>query len=192
APRSTCSRPGAGRAVAAGTWSLPRCTSRPRPRRSTGRWKRSSAGDPSSTSGATTVTRRRPRPRPRPRPPWRRTMSELALKLLRALSAVPHRWLVVLGNLLGTVLYWLAAPRRRIARTNLRLCFPHLTEEERNAISRQHFRYFARSFFDRFVLWYQPADRIRALVQVHGVEHLEARAGKPVILLAPHFIGLDA
>ena len=75
-------------------------------------------------------------------------MSELALRLLRALSAVPHRWLVVLGNLLGTVLYWLAAPRRRIARTNLRLCFPHLTEEERNAISRQHFRYFARSFFD--------------------------------------------
>ena len=119
-------------------------------------------------------------------------MSELALRLLRALSAVPHRWLVVLGNLLGTVLYWLAAPRRRIARTNLRLCFPHLTEEERNAISRQHFRYFARSFFDRFVLWYQPADRIRALVQVHGIEHLEAHAGKPVILLAPHFIGLDA
>jgi KDO2-lipid IV(A) lauroyltransferase len=119
-------------------------------------------------------------------------MSELALKLLRALSAVPHRWLVVLGNLLGTVLYWLAAPRRRIARTNLRLCFPHLSEEERNAISRRHFRYFARSFFDRFVLWYQPADRIRELVQVRGIEHLEAVVGKPVILLAPHFIGLDA
>ena len=119
-------------------------------------------------------------------------MSELALRLLRALSAVPHRWLVVLGNLLGTVLYGLAAPRRRIARTNLRLCFPHLTEEERNAISRQHFRYFARSFFDRFVLWYQSADRIRELVQVRGIEHLEAHAGEPVILLAPHFIGLDA
>jgi Kdo2-lipid IVA lauroyltransferase/acyltransferase len=119
-------------------------------------------------------------------------MSEVALRLFRALSAMPHRWLVVLGNLLGTVLYGLAAPRRRIARTNLRLCFPHLTEEERNAISRQHFRYFARSFFDRFVLWYQPADRIRELVQVRGIEHLEAHAGKPVILLAPHFIGLDA
>src|SRR5690606_10981118 len=111
---------------------------------------------------------------------------------LRALSAVPHRWLVALGNLLGTVLYGLAAPRRRIARTNLRLCFPHLTEEERNAMSRQHFRYFARSFFDRFVLWYQPAERIRELVHVHGIEHLEAHAGKPVVLLAPHFIGLAA
>ncbi len=119
-------------------------------------------------------------------------MSELALRLLRSISAVPHRWLVVLGNLLGTVLYWLAAPRRRIARTNLRLCFPNLTEEERTRISQAHFRYFARSFFDRFVLWYQPAERIRELVQLRGMEHLDAVAGRPVILLAPHFIGLDA
>jgi len=119
-------------------------------------------------------------------------MSEIVLKLLRTLSAVPHRWLVVLGNILGDLLYWLAAPRRRIARTNLRLCFPDLTEAERNRISRAHFRYFARSFFDRFVLWYQPAERIRELVQVRGIEHLDHAAGRPVILLAPHFVGLDA
>ena len=119
-------------------------------------------------------------------------MSELALRLLRWLSAVPHNWLVVMGNALGSLLYWLAAPRRRIARTNLRLCFPSLTEDERTRISKAHFRYFARSFFDRFVLWYQPAERIRDLVQVRGMEHLEAVAGRPVILLAPHFIGLDA
>ncbi len=119
-------------------------------------------------------------------------ISRLALKLLRTLSAVPHRWLVVLGNLLGDILYRLAAPRRRIARTNLRLCFPDLTEAERNRILRAHFRYFARSFFDRFVLWYQPAERIRELVQVRGMEHLEAAGDRPVILLAPHFVGLDA
>jgi KDO2-lipid IV(A) lauroyltransferase len=119
-------------------------------------------------------------------------ISEIVLKLLRTLSAVPHRWLVVLGNILGDLLYWLAAPRRRIARINLRLCFPDLTEAERSRISRAHFRYFARSFFDRFVLWYQPAERIRELVQVRGIEHLDNAAGRPVILLAPHFVGLDA
>ena len=119
-------------------------------------------------------------------------ISELALWALRALSAVPHHWLVSLGNVLGDILYWLAAPRRRIARTNLRLCFPDLAEAERTRISRAHFRYFARSFFDRFVLWYQPAERIRDLVQVRGIEHLEANGGRPVILLAPHFVGLDA
>jgi len=119
-------------------------------------------------------------------------MSDLTLKMLRALSAVPHHWLVVMGNLLGSLLYWLAGPRRRIARTNLRLCFPDLTEAERTRISKAHFRYFARSFFDRFVLWYQPAERIKELVQVRGMEHLEAVAGRPQILLAPHFIGLDA
>lgn len=118
--------------------------------------------------------------------------SELTLKLLRTLAGVPHRWLVVLGNGLGDLLYLFAAPRRRIARTNLRLCFPDLPEAERTRISRAHFRYFARSFFDRFVLWYQPAERIRELVQVRGIEHLDQAAGRPVILLAPHFVGLDA
>ena len=63
-------------------------------------------------------------------------ISRLALKLLRTLSAVPHRWLVVLGNLLGDILYWLAAPRRRIARTNLRLCFPELSDARRLPTSR--------------------------------------------------------
>jgi len=119
-------------------------------------------------------------------------ISELALRLLRTISAVPHEWLVVFGNVLGSLVYWLAAPRRRIARTNLRLCFPNLSEEERALISKAHFRYFARSFFDRFVLWYQPPERIRDLVQLRGIEHLEAVAGRPVILLAPHFVGLDA
>ena len=105
-------------------------------------------------------------------------ISELALRALRALSAVPHHWLVSLGNVLGDILYWLAAPRRRIARTNLRLCFPDLAEAERTRISRAHFRYFARSFFDRFVLWYQPAERIRDLVQVRGIEHPYLNVGR--------------
>ena len=119
-------------------------------------------------------------------------MSVLALRLLKMLAGLPYPVLRHLGNALGMLLYWLAAPRRRIARTNLRLCFPLLSESERRRLSKAHFRYFARSFFDRFVLWYQPEERIRDLVQLRGVEHLEAVAGRPLILLAPHFIGLDA
>lgn len=35
------------------------------------------------------------------------------------------------------------------------------------------------------------ARRIRRLVQVEGIEHLAAQSGRPVILLVPHFVGLD-
>ncbi|MGE0796759.1 MAG: lysophospholipid acyltransferase family protein [Lautropia sp.] len=119
-------------------------------------------------------------------------ISMLALRLLRLLSALPYPVLRALGNGLGILLYWLAASRRRIGRTNLRLCFPHLSEAERRRLLQTHFKLFARSFFDRFVLWYQPAERIKSLVQLRGVEHFEAALGRPLILLAPHFIGLDA
>jgi KDO2-lipid IV(A) lauroyltransferase len=33
---------------------------------------------------------------------------------------------------------------------------------------------------------------LRQLIRVRGAEHLAACAGRPVILLAPHFVGLDA
>jgi KDO2-lipid IV(A) lauroyltransferase len=114
------------------------------------------------------------------------------LVLLRQLSSLPYPILRELGERLGLVLYWIIVPRRRIARTNLRLCFPEITEAERRRILKAHFQYFVRSFFDRFVLWYQPAERIRDLVRIRGEEHLAAVRDRPVILLAPHFVGLDA
>lgn len=119
-------------------------------------------------------------------------VSAVSLRFLRLLSFLPYPVLGRIGDATGLLLYWMVVPRRRIARTNLRLCFPDLSEAERVALMKAHFRYFMRSFFDRFILWYQPADRIRKLVRVEGIAHLEAVAGRPVILLAPHFVGLDA
>ena len=119
-------------------------------------------------------------------------MSRWMLALLRLLSSLPYPILRQFGERLGVVLYWVVVPRRRIARTNLRLCFPEITEAERRRILKAHFQYFVRSFFDRFVLWYQPAERIRDLVRIRGEEHLAAVRDRPVILLAPHFVGLDA
>ena len=119
-------------------------------------------------------------------------ISRWTLALLRRLSALPYPLLRRLGEWSGLLLYWVVVPRRRIARTNLRLCFPEIPESERRRILKAHFQYFMRSFLDRFILWYQPAERIRDLVRVHGEEHLAGVGSRPVILLAPHFVGMDA
>ncbi len=116
----------------------------------------------------------------------------LALRILRALARLPYPVLRRLGDGAGLLAWALAAPRRRVARTNLRLCFPGWSEARRRAVERGHFRCFMRSFFDRFVFWYAPAGRIRALCRVEGIEHFEPHRGRPAILLAPHFVGLDA
>lgn len=118
--------------------------------------------------------------------------SKLLLWLLRAIAQLPYPVVRALGNGLGRLLFWTVRPRRRVALINLSICMPELSPTERLALAREHFKYFARSFLDRFILWYGAPEKIAELVQVHGVEHLDSLRGRPVIVLAPHFIGMDA
>lgn len=120
------------------------------------------------------------------------SLSRFLLVVFRMMSALPYSWLRHIGNMAGVVLYHAVRPRRRVARVNLRACFPGMSERERNAIIRAHCQFFARSFLDRFLLWYRPADYIRKLVRLEDVHHFEEHFGKPLILLAPHFLGMDA
>lgn len=114
------------------------------------------------------------------------------LALLRLLARLPFGALRAIGEVTGDLLWLLARPRRRVTLTNLALCFPQWSPARRRAVARAHFRAYARSFLDRFVFWFEPEARLRALVELRGVEHFLPWLGKPVILLAPHFVGLDA
>lgn len=119
-------------------------------------------------------------------------LTRVGLAGLRAISTLPYPALRVLGNRGGALAWRLAPDRRRVTLRNLELCFPQWSEERRVAVARAHFRYFVRSFVDRFILWYGPITRVRALCRLEGAEHYEQHRGKPVILLAPHFVGCDA
>jgi KDO2-lipid IV(A) lauroyltransferase len=105
---------------------------------------------------------------------------------------LPFRAVAAIGEALGSVLFWLIPERRRVTRINLAKCFPHLPEAQREAIARAHFRAFVRSFIDRGVLWWSRPERVEKLVQLEGFEHLQALSGERVVILAPHFLGLDA
>jgi Kdo2-lipid IVA lauroyltransferase/acyltransferase len=121
-----------------------------------------------------------------------RLASHAAIGLLVAISRLPYPALARVGDALGWVAWWLAVPRRRIALVNLALCFPQLPEAQRRRLAREYFRWFMRSFVDRFIFWFGPPERIRALVRIEGKEHMDANLGRPLILLVPHFVGIDA
>src|SRR5205814_9714581 len=63
---------------------------------------------------------------------------------------------------------------------------------ERESLARRHMRAFCRSFIERGILWWAPRGQIERLVRIEGLEHLNAVAGRKIILFAPHFVGLDA
>jgi Kdo2-lipid IVA lauroyltransferase/acyltransferase len=116
----------------------------------------------------------------------------LGLGLVWLLHFLPLSVLARIGDVLGTVLYALGRARRRVCLINLARCFPEMAEGERRLLARRHFRAYARSMLEHGILWWSSRERILGLVRVLGREHLEAARGKPLILLAPHFVGLDA
>ena len=97
-----------------------------------------------------------------------------------------------LANVVGDLFWWAVRPRRHIALTNLRLCFPRWTEQKRRAVGRRTFRNMARAVVDHSVLALAPRERLLEYVRVVGLEHLHDPANRPLILVAPHFVGLDA
>lgn len=98
------------------------------------------------------------------------------------------------GRVLGWLAVHLVRPRVRVARRNLELCFPDMSRAERETLLRQHFHALAQSVVDRGVLWFAPEQAVRDLVSIEGREHLTAMyaQGGSFMLLAPHFIALDA
>jgi len=120
-----------------------------------------------------------------------RMLSRFSLALLWSLHRLPLRILALPGAALGRLLYAVNRERRRTTLTNLRLCFPDMPEMERVALAKRHFALFICSVLDRSVLWWASPERLRKLIRIEGLEHLEQLKGQPVILLAPHFVGLD-
>jgi KDO2-lipid IV(A) lauroyltransferase len=119
-------------------------------------------------------------------------MSRVVFALMWLLHWLPMGAIAAIGNLVGDVAFWLIPERRKVTRVNLAKCFPQMPEAERERLAHAHFRAFMRSFVEHALLWWASKARIMRLVRVEGLEHLRALAGRPVILVAPHFVGLDA
>lgn len=116
----------------------------------------------------------------------------LAIALVWALHFLPLRALAPIGEAVGTILYLFGRERRYVCRKNLAQCFPDMPVSERRRIARAHFRVFGRSVLERSILWWASREQVMQLVRIVGLERLHALRGKPLLLLAPHFVGLDA
>lgn len=118
-------------------------------------------------------------------------MTRLVLVFVWLLHWLPLSVIAVFGRGLGRLLYRLGHTRRRVVLTNLGLCFPEMSESQKSAMARRHFEAIGRSLLERGLAWWAPESRMRRLVRIEHLDRLRALAGRPVILLVPHFVGLD-
>jgi KDO2-lipid IV(A) lauroyltransferase len=119
----------------------------------------------------------------------RRLGSWLAVALLWLLHFLPTPVLGAMGRALGRLLYRFG--RGRVTDTNLAMCFPQMPEAERRALGRRHFEALGRNAMEMSVMWFGSDRRVLDLVSIKGREHLDRLKGKPIILLVPHFVGLN-
>lgn len=145
---------------------------------------------------------------PRPLPPEQSPNRALDVKSLKNRSIAA--WLLVttfellarapigfrlgLGWLLSKLAPVLIARRIKIARRNIELCFADHSPSERKKILKDHVRALVQSMVDRSVLWFGSPEQIKEFVSLSGLEHAHyyTDRNEPIMLLAPHFIGLDA
>jgi KDO2-lipid IV(A) lauroyltransferase len=119
-------------------------------------------------------------------------LTRFAIGMVWLLHFLPLAVFARIGSGLGGAFYYFARERRTVCLTNLARCFPQMPERERVVMAKAHFRAFGRTLLERSILWWAPRDDIVRMVRVVGLERVLALKGKPVILLAPHFVGLDA
>lgn len=115
----------------------------------------------------------------------------LLLWVMWLLHWLPLPVLARIGEGIGSLLYLTVGSRRRITLTNLRLCLPALSEDERAAIAKKHFQAYARSVLERAILWWASESRLRRLIVVEPRVPLDTIQSGPTILLCPHFVSLD-
>lgn len=124
---------------------------------------------------------------PRYWPTW------IGLALFWLLCWLPVPVLVRFGEGLGRVLERVLKSRRHVVRVNLKLCFPQLSEMEREQMVTAHFAALGAGLFEAGLAWFAPDWRLRHRGEVVGLEHLDAalNAGHGVLLLTGHFTTLE-
>ena len=107
------------------------------------------------------------------------------------LSWLPFRVVTALGWVFGQLIARLPTSRRHIGEVNLRLCLPDWSEADRRRLLRRHFVAMVQMLLEYGYCWFASQERLRRLVRIKGLEHLRALDGRNVILMMPHFTGLD-
>jgi len=126
--------------------------------------------------------------RPKTWPLW------IVLGLLRLMLLLPWSVLMKIGPKMADLVYmFIPQKRRNILTTNLELCFPELSDSEREQLAQQHIHAMGKGVIDLGLAWWASRRRLEPLAHFQGLEHLQKAMdeGKGVILLSAHFTSVE-
>ena len=121
--------------------------------------------------------------------PWHCIFIKPFIWLAMLSSRLPQPWLMRFARLTCLACWPFLYRRRRVASTNIELCFKNLSLPERQDLFNRNLLATITGVFELFRAWYAPSKTLSALADIHGIERLEAAMaeGRGVLLLTGHF-----
>ena len=117
----------------------------------------------------------------------------IGLGVLRLLVLLPHRMALSVGRAIGRLAHAAAGSRRAVVRRNIELCFPELTDTQRDALSRRHFEALGMSLIEMGKGRWASDKHLSSLTELRGAQYLNEvlDSGRGAILLSAHFTTLE-
>ena len=109
------------------------------------------------------------------------------------ICVLPYRSLLALGKYGGRACYCFNTRAKRIAKTNIALCFPDWTKAQRTRLLRQNFESLGMAVFETTTAWWAPQRKIAKLAHMQGLEHIEKlrTQRKNILVLGAHFLPVE-
>jgi KDO2-lipid IV(A) lauroyltransferase len=108
---------------------------------------------------------------------------------LRIAGSLPLGLAQFIGKWSGLLAWHLNSQSRKVTDTNLRICLPELSAEQRKQLSRDSMAHTGMTALEIPLMWEWPVDKCLGLIrETRGLELVDQAlaTGKGLILLAPH------
>lgn len=117
----------------------------------------------------------------------------LMISFLYLLSWLPMAIQLHLGSAVGLLLHRFMKKRRAIAKRNLELCFPNMTENEIDQLVLTNYKNTGIAMFESGMAWWWPKWRTNNKVHIKGLENIDKprSQGKGILLLFTHVLCLE-
>ena len=110
----------------------------------------------------------------------------------RLITALPFPVLLLLGKGIGLVVFSFRTRRKTIAKRNIEVCFPALSERAQHEMLRNNFINTGIAFMEIGMAWWWSSRRLAKLLSYEGLEHLKSiPEGRGTMLLGIHYTTLE-
>lgn len=115
------------------------------------------------------------------------------LGVLWLLVQLPYPAIHKLGTSAGRISRRYLKRRESIARRNLELCFPTMSDEQRENLIARNFEALGMALLETGIAWFWPDKRVRKWFDVEGFEHFVAAKARNrgVMVVGVHFMSLE-